>query len=460
MQTTNKKALVILTISLLTVFTLVPFSSAATGTQVGGIINTDTAWTKVMGPYNLTSPVIVGYGVTLQIEQGAVINLNGYNLQVNGILNARGRSDDKITFTSSNGGAIVFSGSSTSYYESGQTGCIIENAQLNGVYVYVSSGAPKISGCTMIAPNVDSVKMAFEIDSAGAPIISGNTINGSIECLNGAHPTIINNFIRGGIRSQGFDLSQPVIINNTIIGGAGDPAYGNGINACGNNFYIANNTIYGCYSAISLSEGTNTIEGNLIYNNTNGITMYQNEYSTTNIRHNTIYNNTQGLIIGYETNLQQVFIMYNNLVGNSGYKLEGANVTYNYWGTTNQTAISSLLSSTTVYDPFLNSPDTTAPAAPNLQGQNNLPTNSPTPTILPSASAYTGANQAAATQPTPIATPNTATQQPTATPYQASEAIPEFTVFIAAGFIALSLCTATLVFYKRMRGQLKKPAIV
>jgi hypothetical protein len=457
MQTINKKALVALTIFLLTVFAFVPFCTATTGTQVGGMIITDTEWTRVMGPYSLTSPVVVGYGATLHIEDGAVVNLNGYNLQVNGILKARGINGDKITFTSSNGGAIVFSGSSTSYDEAGQTGCIIENAQLNGVYVYVSSGAPKICGCTMVAPNVDSVKMAFEIDSAGAPVIVGNTINGSIECLNGAHPTIMGNLIRGGIRSQGFDLSQPIIINNTIIGGISYPGYSSGINACGSNFYIANNTISGCQSAIMLNEGTNTIEYNLIFNNTCGIAISQNEYATANIRHNTIYNNTQGIIVGYETNIQLISIIYNNLVGNSGYDFRGANGTYNWWGTTNQTAINSLLSNSSAYLPILTSPDATAPAIPNSH-QITVPTDSPAPTASPSSTAYTAVNQDQTAQPT--TTPNTGTEKPTATPYQTSEAIPEFTVLIAAGFIALSLCTATAVYYRRLRGQLKKPSIV
>jgi hypothetical protein len=460
MQTTNKKALVLLTISLLTIITFIPFSSATTGKQVGGIINTDTEWTKAEGPYSLVSPVIVGYGVTLHVEEVAVINLNGYNLQVNGILNARGRSGDKISFTSSSGCAIIFSGSSTSYYEPGQTGCIIENSQLNGVYVFVSSGAPKICGNTMIAPDVDSVRMAVEVDSAGAPIIVGNTINGSIECLNGAHPTIMGNTINGGVRAQGFDLSAPVIINNTLYGGVGEPGYSNGIRACGNNFYISNNTIHGCFSAICLNGGTNTVEGNLIYNNTNGIVISQDRYATASIRHNTIYNNTQGIIIDSETDLHKVSIMYNNLVGNGGYKLQGANVTYNWWGTIDQAAIGNMLSSLTAYLPILTSPDQTAPAAQSSSGQTDLPTDTQTLTTSPSTAAYTASNQDQTGKPTATATADTATEKPALTPYQASEAIPEFTLFIAAGFIALSLFTVTAVYYRRIKGQFRKPPVV
>jgi Predicted solute binding protein len=467
MRKINKKALVILTISLLTIFIFVPFSSAGSGTQVGGIINADTVWTKSNSPYSLTSPVIVGYGATLKIEAGTVIDLNGYNVQVNGILNARGSSTNNIVFTSSGGGAVVFSGSSTSYSDQTQTGCIIENSQLTGVYVYVSSGAPKISHNTMIAPNVDSVKMAFEIDSAGAPLIFGNTITGSIECLNGAHPTIIGNSIRGGVRSQGFDLSQPVIINNTIVGGAGDAAYATGISAYGNNFYIANNTISGCYTGIGLDEGTNTIEGNLIFNNTNGIMISQDEYAIANIRHNTICNNTQGIGIGYESNVEHVTIIYNNLVGNAGYKLTGANVTYNWWGTTNQTEIGAAVSGAAVYAPFLNAPDATAPAIPDSPIQTVQPTVTPSPTNTPSAttspspapSATTNSVQTVQQTATPTAIPNSATEKPVMTPYQASEAIPEFTIFVALGFIALSVFAATLVYYRRVRAQLKKQPI-
>ena len=457
MKRINRKALVVLTITLITILTLIPLSVANTGTQTSGMINVDTVWTKSNSPYSLTSPVIVGYGATLTIEAGTVIQFNGYNLQVNGILNARGSSTDNTIFTSSSGGAVVFSGSSTSYSEQTQTGCIIENSQLTGVYIYVSSGAPKISHNTMIAPNVDSVKMAFEIDSAGAPLIFGNTITGSIECLNGAHPTIIGNSIRGGVRSQGFDLSQPVIINNTIVGGAGDSGYATGISAYGNNFYIANNTISGCYNGIALDEGTNTVEGNLIFNNTNGIMISQDEYDRALIRHNTICNNTQGIWLGSESNMEHVNIIYNNLVGNTGYKLTGANVTYNWWGTTNQTEIGAALSSAAVYTPFLNAPDATAPAVSGPLNQNVPPSDSPLPTFSPSPSPSVTANTNSAQTSQPTATPTlSATEKPTMTPYQASEAIPEFTVFIAVGFIAFSVFTASLVYYRRVRVQLKK----
>ncbi|HTY75451.1 MAG TPA: hypothetical protein VMD05_07795, partial [Candidatus Nanoarchaeia archaeon] len=81
------------------------FAGAQTGTSVSGIISQDTTWTKANSPYSLTGPVAVNVGVNLRIEPGVTINLNGYYIQVNGTLTAKGSSTNLINF---NGGSIVF----------------------------------------------------------------------------------------------------------------------------------------------------------------------------------------------------------------------------------------------------------------------------------------------------------------------------------------------------------------
>lgn len=456
MQTTNKKALVLLTISLLTIFTFTPFSVATSGTQVGGIVNADTVWAKGNSPYSLTSPVIVGYGAKLTIEAGTVIDLNGYNLQVNGILYARGSNTQNIAFNSVGGGMVSFTASSSSWNENTQTGSIIEGSVLNGVYIQVHTTSPKISNNT-IYPSAD-INSGITVDmESGAPLIVGNYLNGTIECLDGASPTIMGNYIRnGGIMGQGFSMAAPVIINNTIIGGSSLMLAGSGIYADGCGYYVANNTIAGCITALALDEGNNIVEGNLIINYTNAI-FISGSSTTGIIRHNTICNNAIGISIS-NYDYPSANIIYNNMINNTKYNFKSLNVTYNWWGTTNQTAIGALLSSSTVYLPFLTSPDATAPAVPDSLNQIIVPTNSPSPAISPSPSPSAAVSQPLSVQPT--ATPNSATEKPSATPYQASEAIPELTVLIAAGFIALSLFTATVVFYRRSRGQLGKPAIV
>ena len=65
-------------------------SKAETGTLVAGIIYTDTTWTKANSPYNLTGAIGIYQDVTLTIQPGVIVNLNGNYIQVNGTLAARG----------------------------------------------------------------------------------------------------------------------------------------------------------------------------------------------------------------------------------------------------------------------------------------------------------------------------------------------------------------------------------
>ena len=67
-----------------------PFSTAQASADVYGIISSNTTWTKSSRPYNLTGLVTISNRVTLTIEAGVIVNLNGYKIQVNAILFARG----------------------------------------------------------------------------------------------------------------------------------------------------------------------------------------------------------------------------------------------------------------------------------------------------------------------------------------------------------------------------------
>ena len=99
------------------------FEVAQASTEVVGIINADTTWTKENSPYTLTGPIFVNNDITLTIEPGVVVNLNGYLLQVNGTLVARGSSIDSIQL---NEGRITFL-YSTDWNEQDNSGTIIEN---------------------------------------------------------------------------------------------------------------------------------------------------------------------------------------------------------------------------------------------------------------------------------------------------------------------------------------------
>ena len=83
-------------IAALTLFTFV------SGTDVSGIISSNTTWTLANSPYTITGTVVISSGVTLTIEAGVIININAdESIFVNGTLIAQGTSSSKITFTSS-----------------------------------------------------------------------------------------------------------------------------------------------------------------------------------------------------------------------------------------------------------------------------------------------------------------------------------------------------------------------
>jgi hypothetical protein len=79
------------------------FGNAQATSNVSGIINTNTTWTKANSPYTLTGNVLVDNKVTLTIEPGTTVNLEGYYIMVNGTLKAKGTSANPIML---NGGSI------------------------------------------------------------------------------------------------------------------------------------------------------------------------------------------------------------------------------------------------------------------------------------------------------------------------------------------------------------------
>ena len=88
-----KKLLIIFFITLIIGFAFLGTLNVGTGqtaTLVTGVIDSDTEWTKEYSPYTLTGNILVSKGVTLTIEDGTTINLNGRYIMVNGTLAAKG----------------------------------------------------------------------------------------------------------------------------------------------------------------------------------------------------------------------------------------------------------------------------------------------------------------------------------------------------------------------------------
>lgn len=201
-------------------------------------------------------------GATLTIEAGAAVDLNGYDVLVNGTLRAIGSTTEKIYI--SNSVRIEFTQYSNGWNEQTGSGCIIENVVLD-VSEISSSVSLKINHssmqeisieCDLLVISNSTITSGLSVD--GSAEILGNTIDGL--SIVGGSPVVSNNVIEA-ISGSG---DSPVISDNTIgaIGGyssldwrivyfsANSPIISNniierGIQLTGTSPVITNNTILG-----------------------------------------------------------------------------------------------------------------------------------------------------------------------------------------------------------------------
>ena len=371
------------------------FSPVQASTDVNGIINSDTTWTKANSPYTITQPVIVNSGVTLTIEPGvtAIMNQNVF-LQVDGAVVARGTSIEKILV---NGGEIRLMPNSTSWNEQTSSGSVIENAIFNNAIITVSNSA-KINNNTIIgaidinggspnilnnaiygsryfhtinicggSPQIEYNRLVGGIignESARFPTISNNSIEGQVT-VKGGSPVISGNLITGSRR-------QTYIVNNDTFqlntnSNLSSPSMGIGLtgyNFGENKLYgavVRDNIVIGCLTGICWNAGEGAIiERNLIVNSSReGLSIGSNAL----IRNNTIINSPIGINLYNFNGINDApsdphfppTILNNNIENNSQYNVYSycginLNATYNWWGTIDEQSIQN-----TIYDKAFNS---------------------------------------------------------------------------------------------------------
>lgn len=242
----------------LTITSLVLIDSFGVGAAQSGLIaflNSDTVWTKANSPYTLSGPVVVSTGVTLTINSGATININGYYLYVNGTLKATGTATDNVLIY---GGEITFGGSSS-------TNSAFENTIINST---VSSGKSLTLNNNTInsvlsagdGSTVTNNKITATLSLGNSCILTSNTISGDVSTGNGN--TILNNAIFSDI-SAGTDTT---ISNNVINGtklvpsGMGGHSYATAVKV-GNYSVVSDNSISGGVSAAYSTIRNNNISG-------------------------------------------------------------------------------------------------------------------------------------------------------------------------------------------------------
>jgi hypothetical protein len=235
--------------------TTVHFGLAQSGLVT--FIDSDTVWTKANSPYTLTGPTVISTGVTLTINAGVTVNLNGYYIFVNGTLQAIGSASDKIHIS---GGKISFG-------DNDQTGLnsIFENTIINST---ISSSKPLklnnniinvrviVGANSVISNNV----VLSSIDTGDNATVSNNDIKASLSVEDLS--IISDNTIRGGVTTGNFAK----FLNNTISGSSyyrippGGHGYTTALTA-GLHSEVSNNIISGGVKATSSTITNNTISG-------------------------------------------------------------------------------------------------------------------------------------------------------------------------------------------------------
>jgi hypothetical protein len=437
----RKPFLLVLTMALMIVGLVfvfpMPLGKTLTPKEVNGIIWSETIWTKEESPYYVTGPLAIESGATLIIEPGATISLGGTYIQVNGTLIAKGTQSEPINiergYYSDKGyiGYIVFTSVSKSWNEQTGSGSIMENV----VFSPQSSGIEGDTSLNEVIVNESSPKIVDSIVSVtvngGSPVLAGNS--GDVLINDGSATVVYNdiltlrvggtslvsfNYVKYGITGSGSptitnnninllggtrygeppnsaviclaSTGSTVISNNTITGleipsgkdwvgrpkGPFNPSYG--INIEGNSL-ISKNVISGCTNAGIFVSGNNANDKIIIENNTIAC-------GTT----------AKGIIIN---SLEPPKIRYNNIQGgvslNQNYPVlntqpvqttSNVNASYNWWGTTDTTAIDKSIYDINDdfnlgkvdYKPFLTAPNSKATPDSNVPA-------SPTPTLTLSA---------------------------------------------------------------------------
>lgn len=379
---------------------------------VSGIITSDTTWTKVNSPYNLTGNLAIDKGVILTIEPGVIVNLNKYYILVNGTLAARGTSIDNIHLNAATDGYIEYTSSSTGWNSQTGTGSIIENAVVNSVI-----RTTEVS----ILINNNTITKSLSL-AGGSPIVSKNSIaivTGSDWLGRPVYPSV------------GISISDVFYLSNE------------------NTALIVDNTISGDFerAAVEVGSGSPIIQRNLISNSYGyggdsgfwqaGIMISGD--SSPIIKQNTITQCANGIHI---SGSPAPTIVNNNIENITSFNIDmksrtvNIDVANNWWGTTDAAVIGQKIwdfdddfdLGKVNYTPFLTEANPQAMPNPNA----------PTPTTAPTQTVSQTQNPTAS--PTQIGTPDAGQ----------SELYPVVVVGLAGAVAVLAVAVVVLLRRKPM----------
>jgi hypothetical protein len=365
-------------------------------TTVGGTISSNTTWSVSGNPYTVNSTIIIPNGITLTIKPGVILKFeNNVGVDVYGTLNAEGKADSLIIFTSaqfipSNGHwrSIYFSPTSSTY------------DFVNGIGNIIKYSIVEYGGGNFVS--VGDYDHVISIENA-SPFISNSIFRknqGLIAVDNIPQNTYITNnkFFDNIISNDTWDLIYSSDAENDTLFFKCNLIYNHysGNNLCNffGNEYISNNLFIGNevsgFEFFFVNKNV-TFEKNQVIDNINNMPSGAIFSNMGKLRFNTVTRNKdlKHVIFNKDSN---TVTNNNNLFNNSFNPFTSPNYTFysplvrqqfnspiinslnNYWGTTVLSDIGNMVfdksDDTTKcevdYSPFLNTLDTTAPVSPVL----------------------------------------------------------------------------------------------
>jgi hypothetical protein len=371
------------------------FAEAQAGTNVSGVIFSDTAWTKADSPINITGPTAIAKGVTVTVEPGVIVRFNVNTLEVNGTFRVIGTNSEPITLDGGykdifvaytyvqDNGVLQFYGDSNPWNEQTQTGCIIENTQIISLTLSVYSATVKVNK-NVFGGSYHSYAIFL---NGGNSIVTNNKVRiAPILVLQGA-PLISNNLlIQTGIQVED---GSPSLIGNTIYVGF------IGIDVRGGNVVASDNIVANMTMGFQITNGNVSVNRNLVLYCQDGFSFYSS--ANVNLTDNTIAYNK----IGIDQPSPDTSIAYNNIEANVEHNLVWSyssdfDCPNNWWGTTDESTIANSIIDynndfhlgNVNYIPYLQQRNNQAPSvesfvAPDVE--TSPPTVTPLPTQEPTA---------------------------------------------------------------------------
>lgn len=255
-------------------------------------ITQNTTWTKANSPYVFSGPIVVSTGVTLTINSGVTVNLNGYYLYINGTLQAQGSGSDGIlilggdtTFGAGASDSSAFSFTEINSTISSARAIAFNNDIINkdiscgnssALSNNIITGQVTAGGSTTITNSI----IKGDVTLGDSCSISGSTINGDTKTATSA--TIMNNVLNGSkiviapFGGHSYTIAVTVssfstITNNQITGGlrATSSTISNNVISGGADFTDWAGRPEDSTSAVDV-DGTSSITSNAIWSSTGG----------------------------------------------------------------------------------------------------------------------------------------------------------------------------------------------